>query len=166
MRLAMDFRGMKYIIFDRFFWNLLFNHTGYRFVMVLNTLLQIIIFVALRFTVVSIGGYLFCIFLAGCCMGGYLVMTPTVLQSILGQSIGSNIYGFFWEIFGLANLIQFAYVSGLSKSITFNGIIYICLGMTVFAGLLIVFGNFQAPWNNPQDQMGYCKDWEVKKRIE
>lgn len=134
--------------------------------MVLNTLLQIIIFATLRFTVVSIGGYLFCIFIAGCCMGGYLVMTPTVLQNIFGQNIGSNVYGFFWEIFALTNLLQFAFVSGLSKIITFNGIIYICLGMTVFAGFLIIFGNFLAPWNNPQDQMGYCKDWVDKKRVQ
>lgn len=99
-------------------------------------------------------------------MGGYLVMTPTVLQNIFGQNIGSNVYGFFWEIFALTNLLQFAFVSGLSKIITFNGIIYICLGMTVFAGFLIIFGNFLAPWNNPQDQMGYCKDWVDKKRVQ
>jgi hypothetical protein len=118
--------------------------------MVLNNALQISIFIALRFTVVSIGGYLFCIFVAGCCMGGYLVMTPTVLQSIFGQSIGSNLYGFFWEIFGLANLIQYVFVSTVSPKITFNGIIYICLGMTVLSLLLIIIGNFHAPWNNPQ----------------
>lgn len=90
-------------------------------------------------------------------------MTPTVLQSIFGQSIGSNVYGFYWSTFGISNLIQYAFVSGLSKKITFNGVIYICLGMTIFAGILIVFGDFHAPWNNPQDQMGYCKDWAEKK---
>jgi hypothetical protein len=97
-------------------------------------------------------------------MGGYLVMTPTVLQVIFGQKIGSNIYGFFWEIFGLANFMQYVFVSFVSKKITFNGIIYICLGMTVLSLLFIVFGNFRASWNNSLDQLGYLKFYNNKKK--
>lgn len=125
----------------RFFWNLLFNHTGYRFVILLNITMQIIIYSVLRFAVVSEPAYLFLIFLAGVCMGGFLVMTPTVLQVIFGQAVGSNIYGFYWCVFGLANLLQFAFVSGLIQHVTFNGVIYICLGMSTISGSLVVFAN-------------------------
>ena len=82
-------------------------------------------------------------------------MAPTFLQIVFGDRVGSNIYGFFWEVFGLANLVQYAYVSGLSSKITFNNVIYICLGMSLIALLLVIVSNFEAPWKNPQDQLGY-----------
>ena len=113
-----------------------------RFALLLNLALQVLVYSVLRFTIYTAGVYLFLLFLNGCCLGGFLVLTPTFLQIIFGEIVGPNIYGFFWEIFGLANLIQYAYVSGLSSKITFNNIIYICLGMTVISALLVIFGNF------------------------
>lgn len=95
---------------------------------ILNLGLQIAIFVSIRFTVFSEGGYLFLVLVAGICMGGFLVMTPTVLQIVFGARIGSNVYGIFWDVFGIANLIQYAYVSGLTKRISFHEVIYVCLG--------------------------------------
>ncbi len=83
-------------------------------------------------------------------MGGILVGAPTFLQIVFGQVVGSNSYGIFWEVFALANLLQYGFVSGLSLLITFDGIIYICLGMSVIAMLIVVLGDFKAPWNNPQ----------------
>lgn len=133
----------------RFFWNLLFNYTGYRFVMILNLVIQIIIFSIIRFTVTNSGAYLFLILLNGICMGGILVGAPTFLQIVFGQVTGSNSYGIFWEVFGLSNLLQFGFVSGLSSKITFDGIIYICLGMSIISLLFVIFGNFQGPWKNP-----------------
>lgn len=38
---------------SRFFWNLLFNQTGYKFVMIFNIAIQIVIFSTIRFTVLS-----------------------------------------------------------------------------------------------------------------
>ena len=35
--------------------------------------------------------------------------------------------------------------------------------MTVISLLLVIFGNFEAPWKNPQDELGYfrkCKKAE------
>lgn len=89
-------------------------------------------------------------------------MTPTFLQLVFGERVGSNIYGFFWQIFGLANLVQYAYVSGLSPKITFNNVIYICLGMSVISLIIVTTANFEAPWKNPQDLLGYCKDCNKK----
>lgn len=108
----------------------------------LNLVIQLIVYSILRFTVYTVGVYLFLLFLNGCCLGGFLVLTPTFLQIVFGEVVGPNIYGFFWEIFGLANLVQYAYVSGLSNKITFNNVIYICLGMSVFSLILVIFGNF------------------------
>lgn len=73
-----------------------------------------------------------------CCLGGYLVITPIFSQIVFGIETGSNIYGFFWCTYSLSNFIQFGFVSGLSSSIGFNNIIYICLGMAVLAAPLVV----------------------------
>jgi hypothetical protein len=73
------------------------------------------------------------------------------------------VFGFFWEIWGLSNLLQYVFVSQVSNKITFNGIIYICLGMTVFSLILIIFGNFLGPWNNSLDQLGYFRYFNKAK---
>lgn len=134
---------------------MLFNKTGYRFIIVLNLSIQIIVFATLRFTVHTEGAYLFLILLNGCCMGGFLVATPTYLQIVFGQRVGSNIYGVFWEVFGLTNLLQYGFVSGVSSKITFDGIIYICLGMAVISLIIVIIADLEAPWKNPTDQLGY-----------
>lgn len=146
--------GKFWIVF-RFFWNLLFNYTGYRFVITLNLIIQIIIFSIIKFTVVNSGAYLFLILLNGICIGGFLVSAPTFLQIVFGQVIGSNSYGIFWTAFGLSNFLQYGFVSGLSPIITFDGVIYICLGMSVIALAIVTFGNFVGPWNNPTTELGY-----------
>lgn len=146
----------NYGLMLRFFWNVLFNYTGYRFVMTLNLAIQIIIFAIIRFTVANSGAYLFLILLNGICMGGLLVAAPTFLQVVFGQVIGSNSYGIFWTALSLANFVQFGFVSGLSPKITFDGVIYICLGMSVIALAIVTFGNFVGPWNNSADDLGYC----------
>lgn len=42
----------------RFFWNIAFNHTGYRSVMLFNLVLQILVFASIRFTVFTPALYL------------------------------------------------------------------------------------------------------------
>ena len=118
--------------------------------MVLNLSIQIVVFATIRFTVPESGAYLFLILMNGICIGGMLVGAPTFLQIVFGQVVGSNVYGIYWEVFGLANLLQYGYVSGISSKIAFNGIIYICLGMSSLALIIVVFGNFEASWKNPQ----------------
>lgn len=83
-------------------------------------------------------------------------MAPTVAQEIFGQSTGSNIYGFYWTGFAIANFIQFAFVAGLNPLIGFENIIYISLGLTVCAVLMVIFGKFQGPWMNKLDSLRYC----------
>ena len=99
----------------RFFWNLLFSKTGYRTVILLNLSINIVVFSVIRFTVSIPELYLFMVFLINSCIGGFLVMTPTFAQIVFGQETGSNIYGFYWECFAIANFISYAYVSRLTE---------------------------------------------------
>ena len=121
--------------------------------MSVNLGIQIVVYAIIRFTVDTQGAYLFMVFLINCCLGGLLVMAPTVAQVIFGQHTGSNIYGFYWTVFALANMLQFGFVSGVSEKIGFNGVIYICLGMTVFAEIVLLVYRFEAPWKNPMDHL-------------
>jgi hypothetical protein len=97
------------------------------------------------------------VFLANCCIGGYLVTAPTFAQVVFGHRIGSNIYGFFWCIIGTANFVQFAYVQGLSLSIGFDHVIYICLGMCIAALPFVIFSKFQGPWENSTAHLEFYK---------
>lgn len=69
-------------------------------------------------------------------------MGPTVAQEIFGQETGSNIYGFYWCGFAVANFIQFAFVAGLSPTTGFDVVIYICLGITGISVFMVIFGKF------------------------
>ena len=83
-----------------------------------------------------------------CCLGGYLVITPTFSQLVFGQETGSNIYGFYWETYSIANFIQFGFVSGLERLIGFDNIIYVCTGMCVLSIPLVISTTWQGPWLN------------------
>ena len=135
---------------SRFFWNLLFKKTGYKFVMVLNICICVIVLGTIRFTAEPETQtlYLFLVFIMNCCLGGYLVITPTFAQLAFGPEVGSNIYGLFWEIYSTANFVQYFFVSTLTESIGFDNIKYICIGMALLAIPLVVCGKWQGPWNN------------------
>jgi len=148
---------------SRFLWNVVFVKTGYRFVMISIMSIAMIVYATIRFTVYNKAAYLVEIFLINTCLGGLLVTTPTVVQTIFGQKTGSNIYGFFWCVIATGNWIQYFYVANLSYTIGFNNIIYICLGMGVLAFPILVFNNFQGPWNNPTDYLGYFISYNAKK---
>ena len=148
-------RGIIFNLY-RFFWNLLFSVTGYRTVILLNLFINIVVLSTIRFTLEIQGLYLFLVFLMNSCIGGFLVMTPTFAQIVFGQVTGSNIYGFYWCCFGVANFIQYAFVSQLSDDIGFDGVIYISLGMCVVAVPMVICGNFQGPWKNSIEELGYC----------
>lgn len=140
--------------FSRFLWSVLFNKTGYKFVMVLNVCVCLIVLGTIRFSVLeSPSAYLFLVFVINCCLGGFLVITPIFSQIAFGSETGSNIYGFFWCTYSLANFIQFGYVSGLTSSIGFNNIIYICMGMCVLSIPMVVVNKWQGPWENSTESL-------------
>jgi hypothetical protein len=138
------------------------HFTGYRFVVILDVLLQIVIYVAIRFTVYNYAGFLFLVFLDNVCIGGILGTAPAFLQLVFGIKLGSHVYGFFWTVFSTANLLQYVYVSQLSQLITFDGIIYVCLGMCIVSGTLVITGNFEGYWKNSQEFLGYFRTCKKK----
>lgn len=138
---------------SRFFWSLFYSKTGFKTALLTIMLIQIIIFSTIRFTTSLPGAYTFEIFLSNCCIGGYLVATPTATQNIYGEATGANIYGIYWCNFALANFLGYIYVSNLTKVIGFDNVIYICLGMTVIVIPFIIFTKFQGPWENPTHQV-------------
>lgn len=81
-------------------------------------------------------------------------------QALFGQRTGSNIYGFYFEVFAVANFLQFGFVQGLSTTIGFDAVIYICLGMCVLAVPIVLLTTFQGPWKNDTSQLGYCIDYK------
>ncbi len=95
--------------------------------------------------------------------------TTTVLQIIFGQKTGSNIVGFFWCVIATTNFIQYFYVSNLTKTIGFDNIIYICLGMAAAAVPVMMLTKFQGPWKNDTSAVEYfisCQNNEVKPVID
>lgn len=140
----------------RFFWNLLFSRTGYKTIILINLTIQILVYSTIRFTIYTPGLYLFLVFLINCCLGCFLVVTPTFAQIVFGQRTGSNIYGFYWSTFGVANFIAYAFVAGLIPYIEFDGVIYVCLGMCVLTIPMIVLGRFEGPWENSLESLKYC----------
>lgn len=147
----------RYIIYlSRPLWNLLLKNTGYKFIIVFNFGIQIIIFSTIRFTVNIQGLFLFYIFMSNVCIGGLLGTTPTLLHLIFGVKVGSSAYAVYWQVFAISNFLQYGFVIGLSPLISFDGVLYICLGMTVLAMIFILLANFQAPWKNSLEHLGYC----------
>ena len=74
---------------------------------------------------------------------------------MFGQRIGSRIYGFFWCVIATGNWIQYFLVAYVSKDIGFNNVIYICLGFAVISFPILIFNNFQGPWKNSLEHMGW-----------
>jgi len=81
-----------------------------------------------------------------CCLGGFLVSTPTAGQSLYGHNTGSSVFGINLEIFASANLIAYIYISQLSHVIGINNVIYICLALVVVSFPLVIVTKFQGPW--------------------
>ncbi len=95
-----------------------------------------------------------------------MVLTPTVALYIYGLQTGSNIYGIYWESFGVTNFIGYLFVSQLSKKIGFNNLIYIVLGMLLLAIPAVIFTKFQGPWGNSTVNLEYLYWREEKKYAE
>lgn len=94
--------------------------------------------------------------LANACIGATFSLAPSFSQLVFGQRTGSNIYGLVFLAIASSNFIQFGFVKGLAPLITFNGIIYICLGMSALIIPIILFSKFQGPWGNSTVNVEYC----------
>ena len=142
--------------FSRILWGMLFKCTGFKFVTVLNLLVQITLYATFRFTVHIPGLYFLYVFLNSLCSGGFVSIIPSYCHIVFGVEYGSKIFGIFIIFLSLANFLQYGFVVGLSPLITLDGVIYICLGIVVFALILTVVTEFQGPWKNSTEHLNYC----------
>lgn len=106
---------------------------------------------------------MFEVFLINCCVGGFQASTPASVQTIFGVNVGSKIYGFYWCALATSNFIGYFLVSNLSKTIGFDSVIYITLGMTIAAIPIVIFTKFQGPWGNDTVALEYCISREMMK---
>ncbi len=149
---------------SRFFWNLFFSKTGFKTVILTVFTLCIIVFATIRFTVSIKEVYLIEVFIINCCLGGFLVATPTGLQSLYGINTGSKIYAIYLVNFALANLLAWVFISQLSHIIGFNNVIYICLFMVVLTFPAVIIIKFQGPWKNDTSQLEFFVGRELEKK--
>ena len=137
----MDFQGNLFNKI-RIIWAIIFRHTGYKFVVAVNLIIQIIIYATFRFIPYTPGLYLVYVLLIGICFGGFTSVNPTYCQIVFGNKWGSKIFGIYVISVSIGNFIQYGFVVGLSPRITLDGVIYICLGLVSFALFLLVINNF------------------------
>ena len=90
----MDFQG-NILNKIRIVWGIVFKHTGYKFVIALNLIIQIVVYSTYRFTAYTPGLYLIFVFLIGCCFGGFTSVNPTYCQIVFGNKWGSKIFGIY-----------------------------------------------------------------------
>lgn len=126
----------------RFLWNMCFNKIGYRKTLAIILTLNVLVFTTIRYTVHIRELYCFEIFLANSCLGGFLVLNITHSHIVFGIDVGSNLDLFYWSFFSFSNFIGYFYVSGLSDTIGFNNIFYICLAMNCSVYPLLYFFHF------------------------
>jgi len=137
-----------FISYFRILWNLFFNKTGYKTVLLTLIVIEIIVFSTIHLAKHNKAAYLIEVLFANICIGGIFGTAPSFSQIVFGHKTGSNLYGFIFLAISTANFIAFGYVKGLSPTITFDGVIYIVLGMVVACIPLIVIPKFQGNWLN------------------
>lgn len=109
-------------------------------------ILNMIIFLTIRWTTSIRELYGFIVFLSNACIGGILVATPTYSMIAFGPVIGSRLYSYFFLIISAANFLQYIYVVFLTKLIGFDNVFWIVFGCLGCLIPLVVFYSFQEDW--------------------
>ena len=150
----MEFQGTSNYKY-RIVWNYAFTKVGYKFILMICIIIEIIVFSSIRFTLHLPGLYLVLVCLVNCCFGGFISLTSAYCNFVYGHRIGSKVFGICLITTGCATFAQFGLVLGLSPIITIDGVIYIVLGMAVVNFFIILFYKFQGPWENSLDHLGF-----------
>lgn len=122
---------------------MVFNKIGYRATLAILFTINIIVMCTIRYTVLIGDLYLFMIFVANSCLGGFLVLNITHFHLVFGIQVGSDLDLFFWSFFSFSNFIGYFYVNFLTpEPLGFNNVFYICAAMNVVCYPLIMFFHF------------------------
>ncbi|KAL4478655.1 hypothetical protein ABPG74_006890 [Tetrahymena malaccensis] len=128
-------------------WSGLLDKYKYKHLLIVAICIQIITSLSLQATHQSAVFFAIWIFVIHFCLGGVLGMLPVFSAQLNGVKIGSQLYGFYFYGFSLANLIQFIIVLELKKEIGFNNIFYIFFAQLFLALLIIICFQFKIKWS-------------------
>jgi hypothetical protein len=104
------------------------------------------------------------VFIANSCLGGLFIITPTYVQMVFGQSIGCDLYGFFWCSFAFSNFLQYFLVNNLKDYIGgFDNILIICLGLSMIIIPTVYFFPIEKSWPTKEDVFESKKLKLIKK---
>ena len=120
----------------RVLWGLMYDKLSFKKVYFILLIIQII-FIATYDLICSFKAAFFiwtCILLF--CEGGHFALFPALCLKEYGTAIGSKIYPVVYFAFPCSNFLQFGIIYFLKKSIGFNNIFWIFLGLTGLAFVL------------------------------
>ncbi|KAL4478673.1 hypothetical protein ABPG74_006908 [Tetrahymena malaccensis] len=132
--------------FCRPIWSTLLDKFSFKRVLQILLTIEIITSLSLQSTHINQVFYIIWICLIHMTLGGTLSMWPVFSSQINGVKIGSQLYGFYWYGFTIANLLQFLLVLYVKKTIGFNKIFYIYFAQAFVGLLIITFYNFKVNW--------------------
>ncbi|EAS00154.1 oxalate/formate antiporter family transporter (macronuclear) [Tetrahymena thermophila SB210] len=128
-------------------WAGLLDRFKFKNLLILIICIQITISLSFQATSQSEVFFAIWVFIAHFCFGGVLGMLPVFSAQLNGVKIGSQLFGFYWYGFSIANLIQFVLVLELKKQIGFNNIFYIYFGQLVVAFIIMNYFQFKIQWS-------------------
>ncbi|KAL4470902.1 hypothetical protein ABPG72_005936 [Tetrahymena utriculariae] len=128
-------------------WSGLLDKFKYKHLLIVAISIQIVTSLSLQATNQSTVFFAIWIFIIHFCLGGVLGMLPVFSAQLNGVKIGSQLYGFYFYGFSIANLIQFIIVLELKKEIGFNNIFYIYFAQLFLAFIIIICFQFKIKWS-------------------
>ncbi|KAL4470904.1 hypothetical protein ABPG72_005938 [Tetrahymena utriculariae] len=128
-------------------WAGLLDRFKFKYLLILVICLQIITSLSFQATNQSKAFFTIWVFIVHFCFGGVLGMLPVFSAQLNGVKIGSQLFGFYWYGFSIANLIQFVLVLKLQTLIGFNNIFYIYFGQLVVAFIIMNYFQFKIEWS-------------------
>ena len=132
----------------RVVWGALLRKYGFKIVFLIVMTINIFCFLTMHWIVLNDNVYLISFFLSGACLGGLMVMIPSLCLLVFGDKIGNEMYSYCWAAFSLANLIQYKMGADLK-----NGTQYVdqFKVFTVTSVVGLIFGlitKYQGRWEN------------------
>ncbi|KAL4478656.1 hypothetical protein ABPG74_006891 [Tetrahymena malaccensis] len=128
-------------------WAGLLDKFKFKNLLILIICIQIAISLSFQATNQSEVFFAIWVFIVHFCFGGVLGMLPVFSAQLNGVKIGSQLFGFYWYGFSIANLIQFVLVLELKKQIGFNNIFYIYFGQLIVAFIIMNYFSFKIEWS-------------------
>ena len=124
-------------------WNLIFTKLQLKHIYTFFTVKNILLYCTLDLTLQNPQLYCFMIIMCNVSLGGFLGLTPTQCLRTFGMRTGSDIYGFYWIIFGCANFTSY----GLGVVVDPYILFFVFAGTSTVNLLIIWLIDLKVDWN-------------------